>query len=262
MPGFSGSQGRSQAVEAVVVVEGLAKAYQGRPVVDGLSFQLGRGEILGLLGPNGAGKTTTISMLLGLVSPNAGRIEILGMDLARERARILTRINFSSTYVSMPYSLTVWENLRVFARLYGIPDPTRRIDEVLALLEIGDLRDRLSRTLSSGQQTRLHLAKALLNKPEVLFLDEPTASLDPDIADKVRSLLKQVRQETGAAVLYTSHNMREMEFMCDRLLILDRGKIRAEGTPAAIVTRFQEPDLEAVFLQIARESRQGTEGAA
>lgn len=239
----------------VLDVTDLRKRFGDFPAVDGISFSVKPGEILGLLGPNGAGKTTTIQMLLGLVTPTAGSIRMFGMDLATHREAILQQVNFSSTYISMPQSLTVEENLWVIARLYGLSDIPRRIDEIVTRLEMEEFRTKVTRKLSSGQMTRVTLAKALLTEPKILFLDEPTASLDPDIAEKIRALLKEARRSSGLSILYTSHNMREMEEMSDRIIFLQRGKIVAEGTAQEIVTRFGQADLEEVFLKLARESR-------
>ncbi len=237
----------------IVQVRNLTKQFGDFTAVDGISFDIHQGEILGLLGPNGAGKTTTIQMLLGLITPTAGSIHMFGLDLATHREEILQQVNFSSTYISMPFSLTVEENLRVVARLYGLTNIDRRIDDVVKKLEMDSFRGKLTRRLSSGQMTRLTLAKAILTEPKILFLDEPTASLDPDIANKTRSLLKEVRAATSLTILYTSHNMREMEEMSDRIIFLQHGKIVAEGTAQEIVTRFGQSDLEEVFLKLARE---------
>ncbi len=239
--------------DPIVEVRGLTKRFGDFTAVDGVSFEIHPGEILGLLGPNGAGKTTTIQMLLGLITPTAGSIRMFGLDLARHRETILSQINFSSTYISMPYSLTVEENLRVVAKLYGLTEITRHIDDVVKKLEMEEFRTKVTRKLSSGQMTRLTLAKAILTEPKVLFLDEPTGSLDPDIAHKTRNLLKEVRRSTGLSMLYTSHNMREMEEMSDRIIFLQRGKIIAQGTAKEITARFGQTDLEEVFLKIARE---------
>ncbi len=237
----------------IVQVRNLTKQFGDFTAVDGISFDIRQGEILGLLGPNGAGKTTTIQMLLGLITPTAGSIRMFGLDLTTHREKILQQVNFSSTYISMPFSLTVEENLRVVARLYGLANVERRIDDVVKKLEMESFRNKLTRRLSSGQMTRLTLAKAILTEPKILFLDEPTASLDPDIAHKTRSLLKEIRTATGLTMLYTSHNMREMEEMSDRIIFLQRGKIVAEGTAEEIVSRFGQSDLEEVFLKLARE---------
>ncbi|MCP9471603.1 MAG: ABC transporter ATP-binding protein [Nitrospira sp.] len=239
----------------VLQVTNLRKRFGDFTAVDDVSFSVWPGEILGLLGPNGAGKTTTIHMLLGLITPTAGSIRMFGLDLATHRETILEKVNFSSTYISMPQSLTVEENLWVVARLYGMTDIARRVDQVLKKLEIDELRRKVTRHLSSGQLTRLTLAKAFLTEPKILFLDEPTASLDPDIAQKIRALLKEARRSSAISILYTSHNMREMEEMSDRIIFLQRGKIVAEGTARQIVARFGQADLEEVFLKLARESR-------
>ncbi len=238
----------------ILEVKNLTKRFGDALAVNDISFDIRPGEILGLLGPNGAGKTTTIQMLLGLVTPTTGSIRMFGLDLATHREEILQQVNFSSTYISMPYSLTIEENLWVVAKLYGMTDIERRIDEVLKKVEMEDSRTKVTRRLSSGQMTRLALAKAILTEPKILFLDEPTASLDPDIAYKIRALLKEVRASTGLSVLYTSHNMREMEEMSDRIIFLQKGKIVAQGTAQEITQRFGQRDLEEVFLKLARES--------
>jgi ABC-2 type transport system ATP-binding protein len=238
----------------ILEVKNLTKRFGDSVAVDDISFDIRPGEILGLLGPNGAGKTTTIQMLLGLVTPTAGSIRMFGLDLATHREQILQQVNFSSTYISMPYSLTIEENLWVVAKLYGMTDIARRIDEVLKKVEMEDSRTKVTRRLSSGQMTRLALAKAILTEPKILFLDEPTASLDPDIAYKIRALLKEVRRSAGLSVLYTSHNMKEMEEMSDRIIFLQKGKIVAQGTAQEITQRFGQRDLEEVFLKLARES--------
>lgn len=237
----------------IAEVRDLVKRFGDFTAVDGVSFEVRPGEILGLLGPNGAGKTTIIQMLLGVITPTAGVIQMFGLDLARHRERILQQVNFVSTYISMPYALTVEENLRVVGKLYGLTDLTRRIDEVVKKLEMEEFRNKLTRKLSSGQLTRLTLAKAILTDPKLLFLDEPTASLDPDMAHKTRSLLKEVRRSAGTSIFYTSHNMREMEEMSDRIIFLQRGKIVAQGSVEAITSRYGQRDLEEVFLKIARE---------
>ncbi len=241
-------------MKRVLEVRGLKKLFNGVTAVDGISFDMFEGEILGLLGPNGAGKTTTLQMLLGLTTPTSGEIKILGLDLRSHREEILGRVNFSSSYVALPYSLTVWENLMVFGRLYGVPHPAERIRELLKTFEIEDIRNTPTRKLSSGQITRVCLAKALMNEPGVLFLDEPTASLDPDIADKTRKLLRGIKEDRGISILYTSHNMQEMEEMSDRVIFLDRGRIVATGRPGDIKKRFGGRSLEEVFLKIARKN--------
>ena len=237
----------------VLQVANLRKCFGEFTAVDSISFEIKPGEILGLLGPNGAGKTTTMHMLLGLITPTQGSIRMFGLDLLTHREQILQQVNFSSSYISMPMALTVEENLWVTARLYGMSDIARRVDDIVKKLEMEDFRRKVTRKLSSGQMTRLTLAKAFLTEPKILFLDEPTASLDPDIAHKIRGLLKEERRSAGLSILYTSHNMREMEEMSDRIIFLQRGKIVAEGTAQEIVTRFGQADLEDVFLKIARD---------
>jgi ABC-2 type transport system ATP-binding protein len=239
----------------ILDVQALTKRFGDFTAVDGITFHAKPGEILGLLGPNGAGKTTTIQMLLALITPTSGSIKIFGEDLSKRREAILQRVNFSSTYVQLPFSLTVRENLAVFGRLYGVKK--QRVAEVMEDLEITHLADRTTKTLSSGQLTRLHLAKALLNAPELLFLDEPTASLDPDTADRVRNHLRKVRERSGLTMLYTSHNMREMEELCDRLVFLHQGKILFEGAPKQLLAERGVEDLEALFIEVAREERDG-----
>lgn len=235
----------------------LNKSYNSFQAVNNVSFELYPGEILGLLGPNGAGKTTIIHMLLGLTSPSSGQIRIFGLnpEKAREREKILNRMNFSSTYVAMPYSLTLRESLHVFARLYGVKKVREKVDTLIEQFDLEDVADRPVRTLSSGQMTRLNLAKAFINDPDILLLDEPTASLDPDIADRTRKYLLEVKQARKMAILYTSHNMQEMEEISDRLLFLHHGEIIARGTPEELIARFRGEDLEDVFLKVAREVR-------
>jgi ABC-2 type transport system ATP-binding protein len=239
--------------KSVVEIRNLTKRFQDFTAVDDISFDIKEGEILGLLGPNGAGKTTTIHMLLGLITPTAGSIHMFGLDLAKHRETILRQVNFSSTYISMPFSLTVEENLKVIARLYELKDIQRRIDDIVKKLEMEDIRHKLTRKLSSGQMSRLTLAKAIMTEPKVLFLDEPTASLDPDIVNKIKSFLKEYQRAEGLSILYTSHNMREMEEMSNRIIFLQRGKIVAEGTAPEIIQRYGQRDLEEVFLKLARE---------
>ncbi len=239
--------------ERVIEVWELAKRFGDVVAVDRLSFEVRRGEIFGLLGPNGAGKTTTIQLLLGLTTPTSGSARVLGMDVTRDTRRILQRVNFSSAYISLPSNLTVRQNLKVFCRLYGIRRADERVRELLELFDIPGIADRATGALSSGQLTRVNLCKAFVNHPEVLFLDEPTASLDPDIADKVRTALKRLQREQGVSIVYTSHNMREVEILCDRVLFISRGKAVAEGSPREVVERANGASLEEVFIAIARD---------
>ena len=243
--------------EPVIEVRDLVKDFKKLRAVDGVSFTVGPGEIVGLLGPNGAGKTTIIHMLLGLTSPSSGSIRIFGLDLNRHREQILQKVNFSSTYTDMPYSLTIMESLRVFSRLYGVRDREKKISGLLKIFGLEEIRKKQVRHLSTGQRTRLNLCKALLNDPSVLFLDEPTASLDPDIADKTRKHLKDIRLERGLSILYTSHNMKEMEEVSDRLLFLHKGRILADGRPEEVVRLFRSRSLEDAFLKVARGRGEG-----
>jgi len=236
----------------ILLVEELTKVFNGLTAVDHLNFSVYRGEIVGLLGANGAGKTTTIQMILGLIRPTSGRIEIFGRELQQHRIEILSRMNLSSTGVNLPMNLRVWQNLWVFAKLYEVRDARSRINDLLELLEIAHLRDAFTGQLSSGEQTRLNLCKALLNRPELLLLDEPTASLDPNIADKVRKLLRQLQREQGITMLYTSHNMRDVEEVCDRILFIHNGRLIAEGSPQQVIEQFRTRSLEEVFIRIAR----------
>jgi ABC-2 type transport system ATP-binding protein len=235
-----------------IAVDRLVKVYKGGMAVAGISFSLAPGSVTGLLGGNGAGKTTTIAMIMGLVEPTSGAIRVLGADMPRQRYRVLHRMNFESPYVEMPMRLTIRQNLTVFAKLYGVEDVAGRIRSLAAELDLSDLLDRPSGKLSAGQKTRVSLAKALLNRPEVLLLDEPTASLDPDTADWVRSRLERYRTERGATVLLASHNMNEVERLCERVIIMKKGLIEDDDRPDALLARYGRDTLEEVFLDVAR----------
>jgi ABC-2 type transport system ATP-binding protein len=235
-----------------VVVESLVKSYGEVRAVDAVSFRVARGSVTGLLGGNGAGKTTTIAMMMGLVLPTSGRVEVLGADMARDRHRVLHRINFESPYVDMPMRLTVRENLTVFAGLYGLDFVAERISALAAALDLADLLDRPVGKLSAGQKTRVSLAKALINDPDLLLLDEPTASLDPDTADWLRGHIEAYRDRRGATVLLASHNMPEVERLCDRVLMMKTGRIVDDGAPRELVARYGRATLEDVFLDVAR----------
>lgn len=237
-------------------VERLTKRYGDVLAVDGIDFSVPLGETTGLLGGNGAGKTTTIAMLLGLLIPTEGRVEVLGHDIARDRFAALARMNFSSPYVALPQRLTVAQNLRVYGHLYGVPELERRIGQLAEELDLTELLKRRAGQLSAGQKTRVALAKALINRPEVLLLDEPTASLDPDSGDWVRSWLERYRAETGCTILLASHNMAEVERLCSQVLMLKAGRIVDRGSPDDLLTRYRREDLEEVFLDIARDRRQ------
>ena len=233
----------------------VSKSFGTVKAVDDISFEVAAGSTTALLGGNGAGKTTTLSMLLGLLIPSSGTITVLGEDMARHRYRVLPRLNFSSPYVDLPHRLSVRENLTVYGHLYGVPRLKHRIAELIDELELGEFIDRQSGKLSAGQKTRVALAKALLNHPALLLLDEPTASLDPDTADWVRGYFQSYRDRTGATILLASHNMTEVERMCDQVLIMKQGRIVDRGSPAALIDRYGRDTLEEVFLDIARDRR-------
>jgi ABC-2 type transport system ATP-binding protein len=238
--------------DPVIVVDNLVKRYGAVLAVGGISFTVARGVTAALLGGNGAGKTTTLSILLGLLLPSEGEVEILGEDVLRHRYRVLPRINFSSPFVDLPHRLTVRQNLSVYARLYGVARHRERIDRLAGDLQIVPFLDRPAGKLSSGQKTRVALAKALLNEPEVLLLDEPTASLDPDTGDWVRGYLEDYRARTGATILLASHNMAEVERLCSQVMMMKTGVIVDRGSPAELIERYGRTNLEEVFLDIAR----------
>jgi ABC-2 type transport system ATP-binding protein len=237
---------------AAIAVTHLTKLYKATRAVDDISFRIRRGSITGLLGGNGAGKTTTIAMIMGLVLPTAGQVEVLGHPMPDESAAVLGRMNFESPYVDMPMRLTVRQNLTVFGRLYAVAGLRERIAQLAADLDLTDFLDRASGKLSAGQKTRVALAKALINEPELLLLDEPTASLDPDTADWVRGHLESYCRRRGATILLASHNMVEVERLCDRVIIMKRGRIEDDDSPAQIMARYNRATLEEVFLDVAR----------
>jgi len=237
----------------VLSVNQLRKQYHDILAVDSISFNVAHNEIVGLLGPNGAGKTTTINMVLGVLRPSSGTIFIEGVNIETNRSQALEDTNFAAVYAPLPGNLTVYENLRVFGLLYGVKDFTGRIDILLEQFEIGPFRDVKCGVLSSGEQTRLSLAKAMLNRPHLLLLDEPTASLDPAAARDVRAkILEFVAQDTGG-VLWASHNMYEVEEVCDRVLFLSHGKILLEGNPKTLAREHGKTSLEELFISVARE---------
>jgi ABC-2 type transport system ATP-binding protein len=236
-----------------ISVDALTKRYGETLAVDAIHFNVRAGATVGLLGGNGAGKTTTIAMLLGLLIPSAGRVHVLGHDMARDRFAALARMNFSSPYISLPHRLTVRENLKVYGHLYDVRQTDRRIAELARELDLAELLDRRAGDLSAGQKTRVALAKALINRPEVLLLDEPTASLDPDTGDLVRTWLERYRAASGCTILLASHNMAEVERLCSEVLVMKRGRIVDRGSPAELLERYARDDLEEVFLDIARD---------
>jgi ABC-2 type transport system ATP-binding protein len=239
--------------DAVLGVSDLCKSYPHITAVDQVSFAVRRNEIVGLLGPNGAGKTTTINMILGVLAPTSGTITIAGIDIAKRRSQALAHTNFAAVYATLPGNLTVTQNLRFFGLIYGIRDLTGRIETLIEKFDLQSLRDTRCGVLSSGEQTRVALAKALLNRPELLLLDEPTASLDPSAAQIVREQIRELAREQNCGILWTSHNMYEVEEVCDRVLFLSHGKILLEGDPRALPAQHGAHSLEELFIQLARE---------
>jgi ABC-2 type transport system ATP-binding protein len=242
------------AMDAIEVAH-LTKRYGQTLAVDDIGFTVKAGATLGLLGGNGAGKTTTIAMLLALLIPTSGSVRILGHDMARDRFAALARMNFSSPYIALPQRLSVAENLRVYGYLYDVRRIEQRIGELADQLDLHDLLHRRAGELSAGQKTRVALAKSLINRPAVLLLDEPTASLDPDTGDLVRTWLERYRAESGCTVLLASHNMAEVERLCSDVVMLKQGRIVDRGSPDELLLRYGRDDLEAVFLDIARDRR-------
>ncbi len=248
--------------QPAIEVQDLVKVYKTTRAVDGISFALPPGSITGLLGGNGAGKTTTIAMILGLLMPTSGSVRVLGVEMPRQRYQVLHRMNFESPYVDMPHRLTVRQNLMVFGRLYAVPHLSERIAHIASELDLSEFIDRPTGKLSAGQKTRVALAKALINAPDILLLDEPTASLDPDTADWVRTRLERYRIERGATVLLASHNMAEVERLCERVIIMKRGRIEDDDTPQRLLARYGRATLEEVFLDVARGRGEAAREAA
>ena len=232
---------------AVLQVKNLTKRFGSFTAVDSISFELREGEVLGLLGPNGAGKTTTIQILLGITTPNSGEIRYFEKDFSQNRQDCLQMINYTSAFNTLQSRTTVWENLLVFANLYLIDEPKKKIMELVEYFEIKDLLDSQYKYLSSGEKTRVNFIKALLNDPKIILMDEPTASLDPDIADKTLSLIEQIKKDRKISILYTSHNMNEIDRICDRVIFLSQGKIVAEDTPLNLTKKIETTTLRLTF---------------
>lgn len=227
-------------MDPIVSVTKLQKSYGTFAAVKGISFSVNKGEIVGLLGPNGAGKTTTLAMMLGIISPTSGNISMFGKDFKTHREEILKRMNYSSAYVKAPWRLTVWEHVYVFALMYEVPDPKKRVDEMLSVFHLLPMRDSLAGDLSSGNMARLNLAKAFINQPDLILLDEPTSSVDPDIADRVREFIKYSQSQYDTTMLLTSHNMAEIEELCDRVIFMSHGQIIAEDTPEGLAKKIKK----------------------
>ena len=243
--------------DPILQVQGLTKKFQSKLAVDSLTFSLPRGSIVGLLGGNGAGKTTTLSMLLGLLEPTSGKIQLFGNNFVRNRHSVLHRMNFCSPYVDLPQRLTVMENLRVFARLYGVRDSAKTIARLVEDFRLLELKDQPIRRLSSGQKTRVSLAKALINSPDFLLLDEPTASLSPDVSKWIRQQLADYRDRTGATILFASHDMREVELLCDHVMMMCQGQLIEQGSPKELMETHHRSSLEEVFLALNEQGGVG-----
>ncbi len=237
----------------VLSVTNLRKVYGQTVAVDGISFHVRRNEIVGLLGPNGAGKTTTINMILGVLEPTAGSIQVEGVDLAAHRSQALQCTNFAAVYAPVPGNLTVQQNLRIFGMIYGVKNLSQRIEELLQEFDLARFRNIKCGALSSGEQTRVGLAKAMLNNPHLLLLDEPTASLDPSVARDIRKKIREFAARSSGGVVWTSHNMYEVEEVCHRVLFLSRGRILLEGDPRSLPREHGQPSLEELFIAVARE---------
>ena len=240
-------------IENIIEIKELKKIYNKTIAVNNLNFKIQKGQIIGLLGPNGSGKTTTIGMMLGLIKPTSGSVFINNKNIENNRTNLLEKMNFISPYVELPKKLTVEENLKVYARLYGVKNLKEKIDNLMEKLNLIEFRSRKTGELSSGQKNRVSLAKALINDPEVLLLDEPTASLDPDVGDFVRSFIEDFASNKGSTILLASHNMNEVERLCHEVMMMKNGKIIDRGTSSDLISKHGRKNLEEVFLKIARE---------
>ena len=236
-----------------IIVDGLTKQFKNILAVNNISFKIGKGKIIGLLGPNGCGKSTTIGMMLGLIKPSSGTVIINGQNIEQNRTDLLEKMNFISPYVELPKKLTVEENLKVYGRLYGVKNLKDKISDLMEKLNLLDFKSRKTGELSSGQKNRVSLAKALINDPEILFLDEPTASLDPDVGDYIRGFIEDYASNKGATILLASHNMSEVERLCYEVLMMKNGEIIDKGKCDDLINKHGRKNLEEVFLKIVRE---------
>ena len=239
--------------EEVIIVNSLTKKFNNITAVKNISFKIKKGTIIGLLGPNGCGKSTTIGMMLGLIKPSSGTVIINNQNIENNRTNLLEKMNFISPYVELPKKLTVEENLKVYGRLYGVKNLKDKIDDLMEKLNLVDFKSRKTGELSSGQKNRVSLAKALINDPEILFLDEPTASLDPDVGDYIRGFIENYASNQGATILLASHNMNEVERLCHEVMMMKNGKIVDKGTCNYLISKHGRKNLEEVFLKIVRE---------
>ena len=238
---------------ATIEVNNLAKQFKNALAVNNISFKINKGTIIGLLGPNGCGKSTTIGMMLGLIKPTSGTVVINGQNIENNRTSLLEKMNFISPYIELPKKLTVEENLKVYGRLYGVKNLEGKISEIMEKLNLTEFKKRKTGELSSGQKNRVSLAKALVNDPEILFLDEPTASLDPDVGDKIRTFIEDFASKKGATILLASHNMNEVERLCHEVMMMKDGKIIDKGKSSDLINKHGRKNLEEVFLKIVRE---------
>ena len=238
---------------ATIEVNNLAKQFKNALAVDNISFKINKGTILGLLGPNGSGKSTTIGMMLGLIKPTSGTVIINNQNIENNRTSLLEKMNFISPYIELPKKLTVEENLKVYGRLYGVKNLEGKISEIMEKLNLTEFKKRKTGELSSGQKNRVSLAKALVNDPEILFLDEPTASLDPDVGDNIRTFIEDFASKKGATILLASHNMNEVERLCHEVMMMKDGKIIDKGKSNDLIHKHGRKNLEEVFLKIVRE---------
>jgi len=238
---------------AAIEVNNLAKQFKNALAVNNISFKINKGTIIGLLGPNGCGKSTTIGMMLGLIKPTSGTVVINGQNIENNRTSLLEKMNFISPYIELPKKLTVEENLKVYGRLYGVKNLEDKISEIMEKLNLTEFKKRKTGELSSGQKNRVSLAKALVNDPEILFLDEPTASLDPDVGDNIRTFIEDFASKKGATILLASHNMNEVERLCHEVMMMKDGKIIDKGKSSDLINKHGRKNLEEVFLKIVRE---------
>ena len=239
-----------------IIVENLSKNYSENKAVNNINFKIGENEIVGLLGPNGCGKTTTIAMILGLLKPSSGKILVDGIDIENNRIELLHKMNFISPYIELPKKLTVKENLIVYSKLYSVRNFNERINYLSKTLRLNDFINKKTGELSSGQKNRVSLAKALINSPSILLLDEPTASLDPETSDYVRTFLENYKKEKNISILLASHNMNEVERLCASVLMMKAGKIIDKGTPKELIEKHGRKNLEEVFLKLTRTNNE------
>ena len=240
-------------LEETIVINNLSKEFKNTLAVKNISFKINKGKIIGLLGPNGSGKSTTIGMMLGLIKPSSGTVLVSGQNMENNRTNVLEKMNFISPYIELPKKLSVEENLKVYGRLYGVKNLKDKISTLKEKLNLTEFRKRKTGELSSGQKNRVSLAKALVNDPEILLLDEPTASLDPDVGDYIRTYIEDYASNNGATVLLASHNMNEVERLCDEVMMMKKGEIIDKGKCDDLISKHGRKNLEEVFLKIARE---------